>query len=157
MTSTRASEGRLTIVGATLLLCSACGAVDIGEQKDPIVAVQGPNYRITMQSTSPNSPDDSGALRIRVETRNGWKIATEAPARLHVNGAPDLEFDTDAESIDVSSDHLEFLQKFRARREGDALGSGVIKFGVCEGEDEVCALVDREFEFPLAIVFEAHG
>ncbi len=128
---------------AALFALPACDAAELPPASDASVAMRDSQYRIAIESSSPDSPDAFGRLRIQVEPQKGWKIALEAPATLHLEETAGLEFDAESDATDRSIGHLEFTRTFRAQSAGDAVARGRIKFGICEGDGSLCVLVQR--------------
>ena len=148
-------RGQLTsaLLSAALFALPACDSAEPPPTSDAVVAVPDSQYRIAVESSSPDSPAASGQLRVHVEPQNGWKLALEAPASLHVEEIAGFEFDAEADTMDRSIGHLKFTRTFRAESAGDAVARGRIKFGICEGDESLCLLVQEELDLPLKVAF----
>jgi hypothetical protein len=134
----------------------ALSACDSGEQpatSDAVVAVRDSQYRIAIESIPPDTPDAVGQLRVYVEPQNGWKVALEAPATLHLEETAGLEFNPEPDATDRSTSHLEFTRTFHANSTGDAVARGRLRFGICEGDESLCVVVQRELDLPVKVAF----
>ena len=134
---------------ALLALLAAPGLLAGGESGD---SKPDARYRLEVETTPPPSSDMPGALLVRVEPREGWHIAPEAPASLVVEpeaGArvtPLSQKSEDARAL--SEQRLEFACRFDpAPRDGSA--SGRLKFGVCRDGDTGCAIVRLDLDLTL--------
>ena len=146
--------------GGPVLLAAALGALACGQEaaeSRSAIAAQDAGYRIHYEATSPASPATPGRLVIRVETRNDWHVAPEAPVSLVLHAPAGLELDPalqrSGDALRSSGEMLEFGSDLHAERPGAALVRGSLKFGMCQGEAERCVIVRRELELPLEIAF----
>ena len=148
-------RGQLTaaLLSAALFAFPACESSEPPPSSDAVVGVRESQYRIAIESSSPDSPDSLGRLRVRVEPQNGWKVALEAPATLRLDATAGLEFNGESDATERSKGHLEFTRTFRAESAGDTVAQGQIKFGICEGDESLCVLVQRKLDVPLKVAF----
>ncbi len=144
---------RWALLSAVLFALLACDSAEQPLTSDAVVTILDSQYRIAVESSSPDSPDASGQLRVHVEPRNGWKVALEAPATLHLEETAGLEFDAESGATNRSSSHLEFTRSFRATSSGDAVARGRLRFGICEGDESLCMMVQRELDLLVKVAF----
>jgi len=141
------------LLGAVLFALPGCNSAEQLPGSGAVVALRDSQYRIAVETRSPDSPDAVGQLLVHVEPQNGWKFALEAPAALHLDEIAGVEFEGVSEVTAHSKGHLEFTRSFRAEGAGDNLARGHIKFGICEGDESLCVLVRRDLDLPLSVAF----
>ena len=133
----------------------ACDAGSV-ETATSVIAEES-RYQVLLSVTSPPSPVASGELRIRVEMRNGWHIAPEAPARLELETpagiglSPGSLSSEDAIALDDAG--VEWSAELRADKAGAATTQGHLKIGICEDDEERCVIVRRTLELPVQVFF----
>ena len=81
---------------AALVLAFVAGTIACADEgSEGTVVATAARYQVTAHA-SPLDTTVPGSLRIRVETRNGWHVTAEAPARLDWSGTPELRFELSA-------------------------------------------------------------
>lgn len=133
-----------------LIVAAGCGS-------DGGAVARDERYLVTMDAVSPMAPGDAGVLRLRVETRNGWHIALEAPARLSLEAPESLAFEPaslELEHAESAGDEaFEMTTVLRAERAGHSIARGRLKFGICRERNGICVAIDQELELPIEVAF----
>ena len=145
------------LLGATLLSFAGCGSSAEPPSSVATVIDSDSRYQITLEASSPDSSEAVGHLRVRVDTRNDWHVADDAPAWFRIDETAGLEIDAAGKrepEKTSTSDRLDFAWEFTAATAGEAIARGQVKFGLCEGDDDACTIVKRDLELPLKIAFE---
>jgi hypothetical protein len=107
-------------------------------------------YRLDVRLEGENA---ARSLRVRVEPRRGWHLATEAPVALSLEAPAGLRFEPASQHGDAAArfdrDGLELTCSVDGGGAPRAVARGGLRFGICEGEDGPCAIVRRELAFTL--------
>ncbi len=132
-----------------LLTLAAPGLLAAGESAD---TVPDARYRLEVETTPPPNSDTAGALLVRVEPREGWHIAPEAPASLVIEPGAGAQVtplsQKSADARALSERRLEFACRFDpAPQDGSARGR--LKFGICRDGDTGCAIVRLDLDLSL--------
>ena len=136
------------LVGVAL----ACGAASSSPADVDLGGTVDSRYRLTGAVVA-GEPNASPQLRVRVEPRHGWHIAPEAPARLDLESSAGVRFPrerlTREDAAALDEEQLVFTTGFSVEPGAPVTARGQLKFGICEGEDQVCAIVRRDLDIAL--------
>ena len=142
-----------------LIALAACSPRENPLTPAAAVVAEEARYRITFESSSPETPDDAGRLRVRVQMQGVWKVVPEAPAWLQLEAGPGIDLvpprkrEPDATR---TTERLEFSHEYRATHAREAVARGHLKFGICKGERDHCVIIERDIVLPLETAFASN-
>ena len=135
-----------------LALAIACGGADGEPGPVALSGLADARYDVRVE-LAPESGDGSPALHVRVEPSPGWHLEPDAPATLALETAGRGRLEPARQRGEDALRRSEQVLEFAAAVEGaGALPvTGRLKFGICEGDAELCSIVRRDLAFTVRL------
>ncbi len=145
------SESRSRVAGLAIAIALLATGCDEKPVRVPLSLHPGAGsdarYRIDVRLDT-EALEASCVLTVRAEPAVGWHIAPTAPTRLNWKPSAHLTIEQtsqrNADAVAFDRDALEFRTQLGGCGSDGVRLEGRLKFGICEGDDERCAIVRRD-------------